>query len=399
MLAMTWLANANGATRLARAYFLVLSLLGSIPCRYAAILSNEAVAGSCLTSSYSWAYNSQGLTPCQVEAELMQTCNNSAGVVYPCICNSMGYSLWAACSLCIEQSPHSFSIYLSDAHCPQLYDALSSNGVDVPGWANLPLIDDETFNVQAAEQAASPQSSSIPATKTNDTPAQTSESNSSAQPSVSPIAKGISGSLPDNGAQTAGTSQSTVPPGPSSGPRTSGVLTETGQSPSGSMTSQSSYPSMDSPTSFTHTPSSPGSTQSAGARVSSRSSVIGGVVGSAITVVIIITVGCLARRWRRRGSFRAFGAESPGCEPLQVGADNRREKTEVEEGLAGVGADSHSAIQPAGENPFAPTSYTMKVYDPDDPSTYPPRLADLQGRLPLRLPVNPSSAPEIYEVC
>ncbi|KAI0334906.1 hypothetical protein GY45DRAFT_1318001 [Cubamyces sp. BRFM 1775] len=411
--------GAASATRLARACFMVLGLLALIHRSDGAILSREAVAGSCLDSSYSWAYNSQGLTPCQVEGELMQTCNNSAGIVYPCICNSVGYSLWAVCSLCIKQPPHSFSIYLSDAHCSQQYDAPSSDGVDVPGWASLPLIDGETFNVQAAEQeaegiqpsgsssdghAATPsvqssssqaQGSSAPAMRTGGTPTQASGLNSSPQSSDSSIPQGTSDSLPNNGAQTVGTSQPTAPVGQSSGSRTPGALTDNGASPSESTNSRSSYSQTDFPTSSPNTPLSSGSTQPTNVRSSSLGPVIGGVVGSAITIVIIAIAGCLVRKWRRRGGPRPFNARSPGCEPLNNGPEEKQN----EDGPEDMKAELHSPVQPAGDKSLARASYTMKVYDPDDPSTYPPRLSELQGHLPMRIPVNPRGAPEIYEVC
>ncbi|KAI0662907.1 hypothetical protein C8Q70DRAFT_478776 [Cubamyces menziesii] len=387
---MLRLAGASGTARLARACFLVLNLIASIPPKEAAILAGEAVSGSCLDSSYSWVrvdlqihraishcllgqtYNSQGLTPCQVEAELMQSCNNSAGAVYPCICNSVGYSLWAACSLCIEQPPHSFSIYLSDAHCPQMYDAPSSNVANVPGWANLPLIDDETFDVQAAEQEAggiqpsgsasssrtvtpSVQSHSPQSSSTSRTSAQTSEPTSSTQPPDPSIAQESSGSLPNTGVQTAETSQPTAQLGQSSGSRPSGALTGTSQ-PQSSQETQA-----DAPTSPPRTSVSPGPTQPTNIRSSSRrSSVIGGVVGSAITVVILATVGFLARRWRHRGGsrFKLFNSGSPGHEPLNIGPE---EKGNVEEG-EDVRVDPRFATRPMAEEPFIPASYTLKVY-------------------------------------
>ncbi|KAJ8502082.1 hypothetical protein ONZ51_g238 [Trametes cubensis] len=325
---MLRLAGASGTARLARACFLVLNLIASIPPKEAAILAGEAVSGSCLDSSYSW----------DDETFDVQAAEQEAGGIQPSGSSSISRT------------------------------------------------------VTPSVQSHSPQSSS-----TSRTSAQTSQSTSSTQPPDPSIAQESSGSLPNTGVQTAQTSQSTAQFGQSSGSRPSGALTGTSQPPFGSTNSQPSQETQaDAPTSPPHTSSSPSPTQPTNVRSSSRSSVIGGVVGSAITVVILATVGFLARRWRHRGGsrFKLFNSGSPGHEPLNIGPE---EKGNVEEG-EDVRVDPRFATQPMAEEPFIPASYTMKVYDPDDPSTYPPRLTELQGNLPARTPANPSGAPEIYEV-
>ncbi|KAH9894132.1 hypothetical protein C8Q73DRAFT_504618 [Cubamyces lactineus] len=94
---------------------------------------DEPVANSCSDPSYSWAYNSQGQSPCQVASEVMQPC---------------------ACSLCNGQSPHSFGLYFNDAQCGTQYSSPPSDGPDIPSWASIQLINDDTFDVAAAKQEA-----------------------------------------------------------------------------------------------------------------------------------------------------------------------------------------------------------------------------------------------------
>ncbi|KAI0662909.1 hypothetical protein C8Q70DRAFT_478794 [Cubamyces menziesii] len=112
---------------------------------------------SCSDSSYSWMYNSQGLSPCQVAMEVLLVQSYGTGEsVNQYACNAVMYSLWAACLLCNGQSPDNFSAYSDSWGCAGQFSTPSSSRVDIPGWANLPLIDDNTFNEQAAKQETRP---------------------------------------------------------------------------------------------------------------------------------------------------------------------------------------------------------------------------------------------------
>ncbi|KAI0334905.1 hypothetical protein GY45DRAFT_1318000 [Cubamyces sp. BRFM 1775] len=153
----------------------------------------------------------------------------------------------------------------------------------------------------------------------------------------------------------------------------------------------------------TSTPPTPDSMQSARGNSSHLGAIIAGVVGGVVLLTVAVWLTrCAVRRRRRRHAKRALSASGPvdrwrlsGREPLNYEPPETKEE---EEDVEKPNAELSSFVGPPQVHSFAPASYTMKLYDPDDPSTYPPRLSDILGHMPVRIPVNLSGAPEIYEV-
>ncbi|KAI0334904.1 hypothetical protein GY45DRAFT_1062891 [Cubamyces sp. BRFM 1775] len=143
----------SSVTRSATIHLLLLGLLALGPWMTAGAL-DEPVANSCSDSSYSWSYNSQGQSPCEVTKQMLQPCGQADNGQNKCYCNTVTYSLWAACSLCNGQSPARFATYITDGGCTIMSVFAPSDGVDIPGWTNTPLTSDDSFDVQAAKQEA-----------------------------------------------------------------------------------------------------------------------------------------------------------------------------------------------------------------------------------------------------
>ncbi|KAJ8502083.1 hypothetical protein ONZ51_g239 [Trametes cubensis] len=389
-------------------------------------------------------YNSQGLSPCQVAEEVLLVQSYGTGEsVNQYACNAVMYSLWAACLLCNRQSPDNFSAYSESWGCAGQFSTPSSSRVDIPGWANLPLIDDNTFNEQAAKQEAGgtqtsgsssthdhtdPPSTSTSSSQSNDpphssptnvgsTPAQPpSHPDSAAQSSGSSSPTGAAGqqsdSLPSEEVQTGGMQPSAVFDKPSE-PRPA-TLTAPGQPPALSTTASYMTGSSQFSQSQAGSSNTDGHVQSSGsptptsnpAQSASRSSnrmdaIIGGVVGSVILLTIAVRLAYLIAARRRRRSTKHVVSIDTG--PLgrrghsedDAFDDEHEQKEDMAEEPK---TELYSPVHRPEDGSFASASYSMKLYDPDDPSTYPPRLSEICGRLPTRPPVNVSGAPEIYEV-
>ncbi|KAI0334907.1 hypothetical protein GY45DRAFT_1062648 [Cubamyces sp. BRFM 1775] len=405
--------------------------------------------------------NSQGQSPCQVATELLQPCGNSEGL-NDCYCSPVTYSLWAACVLCNGQSPHSFSDYYGDGFCNQQYKSPPLNGVDVPGWANLELINGDTFDVQAAkkEAGASVPDPNLTPTDPSTAPTsipegssvsqmQSSEPNSTLRPS-SPSSATLSSSAIAATAQSSvstphnegsSSSQVTAPIDPSSG---SAASTYTGQLSITSLTASSEtgvlYPPRPHGDASSTNPSASQlptfhQTQSAIRGSSSLGPIIGGALGG-VVLIAILSICVLWRRRRPRRSHtspfpcqstealsnnqdsslsigdRRWGKKTPAPFAAIFGTRERRSSRSSQDGYSGKEAlknQSHNSqktkdseveemeavlhLRYAEEDSFAPPSYTARLYDPDDPSTYPPPLSEICRYLPGRIPPNRNSAP------
>ncbi|KAI0662908.1 hypothetical protein C8Q70DRAFT_478815 [Cubamyces menziesii] len=144
------------------------------------------------------------------------------------------------------------------------------------------------------------------------------------------------------------------------------------------------------------------------AQSASRSSkrmdaIIGSVVGSVVLLTIAVRLAYLIAARRRRRSTEQIlsigGGPQDQCGHSEDDAlDNELpEDYERKEDMAeDPKTELYSPVERPQGDSFALASYSMKLYDPDDPSTYPPRLSEICGRLPTRPPVNVSGAPEIY---
>jgi hypothetical protein len=125
------------------------------------------------SSSYSWASNSLGQSPCLVASYLLSTCNGgqynisalAPGFHYlpptlntanPCQCSTVSYSLVAACSDCQSAPYTSWSTW--SFNCTNVYISSFPNGIPsgtaVPGWAYLDVKSNDDFSPSAALAAA-----------------------------------------------------------------------------------------------------------------------------------------------------------------------------------------------------------------------------------------------------
>ncbi|KAI0662910.1 hypothetical protein C8Q70DRAFT_478917 [Cubamyces menziesii] len=131
--------------------YILVSLLVSTILTTAA--SDEPTFEPCGSSSWSWMYNSEGLSPCEVWEWVSQLCPSEESMS-DCVCNTVTYSLWAACMLCTGESAANFSTYSHNQGCVGKSSSPPSGGADIPEWASLPLKDGKTFNEQAAKHEA-----------------------------------------------------------------------------------------------------------------------------------------------------------------------------------------------------------------------------------------------------
>ncbi|KAF5315819.1 hypothetical protein D9611_004845 [Ephemerocybe angulata] len=146
---------------LARLSLLSLLLTTGLPATY-----GQTSNVTCLPY-YDWTSNSQKQTPCQVASSLLSLCNGgkpfdvvplSAGQHYqgpttvsgsnPCMCNTVTYSLMAACGLCQGRSVLRWSEW--STNCPivslrQFSQPLPS-GLRVPAWAYLDVKEKDAFD-------------------------------------------------------------------------------------------------------------------------------------------------------------------------------------------------------------------------------------------------------------
>ncbi|KAL1738079.1 hypothetical protein HDZ31DRAFT_70420, partial [Schizophyllum fasciatum] len=123
----------------------------------------------CTNSDYDWAYNSLKQSPCDVLASLGAVCNSglfsvpslSNGEQYvgpdpdyatTCRCNTVFYSMLAACSACQDASYIAWTLY--SANCSsvaiQEYPDDIPRGTRIPHWAYQDVVSNNTFDLQTA---------------------------------------------------------------------------------------------------------------------------------------------------------------------------------------------------------------------------------------------------------
>jgi len=136
---------------------------------------------SCLPF-YSWTFNSQKKSPCEVASSLLAVCNNGPVPVdglpsdshylgpttqnaNACQCNTVVYSLMSACGACQGRTYLSWSVW--SANCPMVsinsYPEPIPAGVAVPGWAYLDVKATDNFDQSTAKDNANiTESTAIP---------------------------------------------------------------------------------------------------------------------------------------------------------------------------------------------------------------------------------------------
>ncbi|KAI0662921.1 hypothetical protein C8Q70DRAFT_479367 [Cubamyces menziesii] len=281
--------------------------------------------GTCGDSAtYNWMYNGMGQSPCELTTDLVGQCNvtqswSQCALVYCC---TVTYSLYSACLICNGQSTESWPTYYSNAGCSNSCEGLSGSGI--PQWASLPLLNNQ-LNVKAAQQEAE-------STQTTGTATTTRKATTSSAAGAT---------------------------------NTSGVTGATSNLPTGTETKRT--------TTATTTTSSPPQQTTAASRTNARSSkaapIAGGVVGGlALIGVVIALLLYFMRRQRRRRVDAIINVPRPSRGYKHGKLDSVIETPTVEQAR-------HTPNSSLAESP----KYNMRLYDPNDPSTFPPPLSVIHG--------------------
>ncbi|KIM36436.1 hypothetical protein M413DRAFT_449146 [Hebeloma cylindrosporum] len=139
------------------------------------------MAQATCVAGYSWMYNSLRQSPCDVAASLAGVCTGGAftispldpGYHYPgpstanandCRCNTIYYSLIAACSACQERNFVQWTSYTSNCLSVyrQRYPERIPDDTAVPHWAYLDVVPANNFDITAARAASGPESTAPP---------------------------------------------------------------------------------------------------------------------------------------------------------------------------------------------------------------------------------------------
>ncbi|KAF7323143.1 hypothetical protein HMN09_00094600 [Mycena chlorophos] len=164
--------------------------------------------------SHKWANNKQGDNPCQVASSLVAVCSGSYQVsalpdgfhyngpdvqdANGCWCNTVTYSLFSECALCQEESFISWDVW--EINCVNVtrnaFPEPLPAGLQVQGWAYLPLDNSDNFNETQAFANANLTGSSAP---------------SVSQPSKTPTASAASVSSHSTSASATASAPATTP--------------------------------------------------------------------------------------------------------------------------------------------------------------------------------------------
>ncbi|TRM62590.1 hypothetical protein BD626DRAFT_497860 [Schizophyllum amplum] len=173
--------------------------------------STSSASAQCTDSNYDWTYNTLTQSPCDVLVYLGAVCNSGIFSVpsletdeqyvgpdpayaTECRCNTVFYSVLAACSACQDAEYIEWSTY--SANCSSVaiaqYPEDIPSGTRVPHWAYQDVVSNDTFSLQTA---------------INDAYSDPAESTGSAKPTYSASKSSSSGSS-DPGAQPSSASSS-----------------------------------------------------------------------------------------------------------------------------------------------------------------------------------------------
>ncbi|KAI0334911.1 hypothetical protein GY45DRAFT_1318015 [Cubamyces sp. BRFM 1775] len=344
-----------------------------------------------------------GQSPCEVGYDLLQTCGGSSQSAKnaPCYCNSVVYSLWAACTYCHEEGYSSFADYLSDGQCTEVgygsYTGQVPADTVVPPWAYefkpTPSNQSAIFDLQAAQQVASGQSKlTVPQAP----PASTSRQLVTSESSTSPVSHGSSELLSQSsgttshsaGASTALGLSSQIPSSvsdvlPSTQSRGTPILGNTSIASLQSTTSTLGPAATTNPAPQTESPQTLASSSSlAGTGSPSPNTirtgvpigaVIGAAVGAAAAVCIAVSIAlCLLRCRRRRRA--AVSLDDSSTRKL---GSSRSQHSDSDLDVSIVHSQSPVSTERRTLSKVPSPYYTVKLYDPDDPTTFPPSLSEI----------------------
>ncbi|KAH9894141.1 hypothetical protein C8Q73DRAFT_505165 [Cubamyces lactineus] len=367
----------------------------------------------CANSSYSWMYNTAGDPPCVLATDLLRPCgdliNGPELLNSPCVCNSVLYSLDSACRWCSNEPDTilTFSDFADSFSCTSTVEGQFPEtippGTPIPSWAYLPLTGNQ-FDVAGAERmmlSLDPTGSEgNPAPPDDSTGTSTTTSKGSTSSSTL-----VTQHTPSTGTSTQHTTSTASPapvsestPSDTSGANSSHNHTTTNSHPdtgsassnatttsSGSSTTSnqrstpSSYPTAtngsNEPSPLAGVPTVAGNastttpTGGPGKHSSNHlAAIIGGVVGGVCAVAILVMLGLfLVRRRRRR---RHDDGAGPGIQ---------RRLSRRKHGLPFGPQHETSVTQQMWSDDKGASTVVFKLYNPDDPSTYPPPLSEIHS--------------------
>ncbi|KAH9894135.1 hypothetical protein C8Q73DRAFT_694638 [Cubamyces lactineus] len=295
----------------------------------------------CANATFSWMNNADGLSPCDVYGTLLgacdgQTCRSTHSTMAeyprvrdrpqtPCFCNTLSYSLRAACELCTNVAMQMESEYTA-SQCDQsflkTFPCSVPPNVVVPEWAYQDVLDG-WFNVTLASQIAVGQATSTPPTSSSHDRGSASEA-SATESSASQVSSSLSSAIATTTQSSAQSitlgppSQSIVTPTYSPGGTT---RPQTGDVPSSRRYSSINDGSANPGTSMSSLPTAsavanttaPESAQSNAPtnKTKSPGSLIGAVVGGLAMFNIVAVLVVLYFRRRRRRQREAAHESGP----------------------------------------------------------------------------------------
>ncbi|KAI9063449.1 hypothetical protein FKP32DRAFT_717151 [Trametes sanguinea] len=372
---MNWYLRGSREGRMAATLY-VLFLLGYL--QRATWAQSLGLAHTCSDpSSYSWMYNTQGQSPCEMAVNLVYVCtqdeNGPALLNIPCVCNTVTYSLSNACRTCsgIEQSRlPSFSEYANSFQCSSTvsgsFPEVLPSDTPIPPWAYLDPTSDGNFDLAEAEAVAdAPTPSSnggnhAVSTGTGNTPRPASAGHASSSntptkptsPASGPSNSGSTDSAQSLSVTTGGPSLATLSPGGTQLPND--LTTIVNSATVTSILRESATVT----SSETQTSSPSGSSK----KTRYTNAVIAGTVSAAVLVLLAaVFIGLFFFRRRRRRHHRIARAAS------------RLRRAKRQASVQIPTASKEDLIVDIS----SPASPQMKLYNPDDPSTYPPPLSDI----------------------
>lgn len=127
----------------------------------------ETGQASCIDPQWGWSFNLQSQDPCHVATALLRQCDPGGrswtpilgvGDTYnalisstPCLCSALLYTLISVCAECQDANIVTYPNWVSNCTNPSLdYPLEFPEGISVPDWAFLPLLDNGTVNFAAA---------------------------------------------------------------------------------------------------------------------------------------------------------------------------------------------------------------------------------------------------------
>ncbi|GJE88608.1 hypothetical protein PsYK624_046910 [Phanerochaete sordida] len=324
-------------------------------------------------TDYIWMDNDKGQQPCLVAAYLEAPCLSTPsdavvlglvqGLVttytppgpngfYPasiCMCSSVLYSLLSACAICQGFGIDSFSDWT--AQCPS---SMISNGaypdpipaaVGVPQWAYLNISTTGGFDVTGAQAVAA---KSLP---------DVSSSNTAVSRITTPIGEGGPTNAPTNTAPTFSVPSISVP--------------------------SISVPTFSVPT------SNGGDTFHVNTkRKTNVGAIVGGVVGGISALISTITGIWLWIKRRARRAAAAAAAAGVGTSP-QLTPTPDPEKLQAHSPAVATPPPAEYFPTTLEATPAAP----LRLYDPDDPTTYPNAQPFVDAGVPGLTPSHPGTTP------